>query len=127
MERLDRGTSWVIFALGFVYMCIAIGSFVSVSETTRTQNEVVICLSSQAFGMMLLASVNLLRVRYGLVAPGLKTVCAVANSIVTTFATTAAIAVRETPEVLVLFVAPLAAATVFSFITVKSSKAGVRF
>ena len=124
MERLDRLTSWVIFALGFVYMCIAIGSFGSLVEATRTGNEAVICLISQAFGAMLLASVNLLRVRYAPVAPGVKTVSVVANCIVTTFAATAGIAMHETPEVFVLFIGPFAAATFFSL--TKSRKLGMQ-
>lgn len=72
MERLDRITGWLIFGIGMLHCGVTFLLFKGYSDAAMW-------FFSGGLAMMYSAALNLLRVRYADVAPGLRKVCAAVN------------------------------------------------
>lgn len=71
-DRLDRGTAWLIFAVGVLHCGMTFLLFDHYSEGAMW-------FFSAGLAMIYCAALNLLRVRYAGVAPGLRAACIAAN------------------------------------------------
>lgn len=72
MERLDRLAGWLLFAVGMLH-CVV--TFIIAELPT----EAAFWFFSGGLAMIYCGALNLLRVRYAAVAPGLRRVCAAVN------------------------------------------------
>ncbi len=120
MERIDRIIGWGIFAVGLTHSLLTPVLFPQLGTPAMW-------FLSGGIALMYLGAFNLLRVRYGRLAPGLRKVCAAANITLTMFAFVYAITVLgarvlRNPKSLI-FLALLAGATAFSIARPQSPEA----
>lgn len=72
MERLDSANAWVLFGIGLLHCSV---TFIIAESPTDTA----FWFFSGGLALIYCAALNLLRVRYAAVAPGLRRVCAAVN------------------------------------------------
>lgn len=72
MERLDSVTAWLLFGIGLLHCSV---TFIIAASPTETA----FWFFSGGLALIYCAALNLLRVRYAAVAPGLRRVCAAVN------------------------------------------------
>jgi len=72
MERLDRSNGWLLFAIGILHCSV---TFVIAAAPTETA----FWFFSGGLALVYCAALNLLRVRYGAIAPGVRRACAAVN------------------------------------------------
>jgi len=120
MERLDRLTGWLMFAVGVLHCSV---TFIIAASPTETA----FWFFSGGLALIYCAALNLLRVRYAAMAPGLRRVCAGVNVSMLVFiaAFLAAQGFRafRNPAAVVLAASALAA-TAFSLFRRPSAQAG---
>lgn len=118
MERLDRLTGWLMFAVGLLHCSV---TFIIAASPTETA----FWFFSGGLALIYCAALNLLRVRYAAMAPGLRRVCAAVNvsMLAFIFAYLAAQRAFRNPGAVVVTASALAA-TAFSLFRRPSAQAG---
>ena len=112
MQRVDRAVGWSIAAVGLIHCLATAASFDRLGPPAMW-------FLSGGLALLSLGAFNLLRDRYGPVAPGLRSVCIAANVANTAFAITYAAAANPRAgrdPVSLLFIALLASATAISIL-----------
>ena len=72
MNRFDRASAWLLFGIGLLHCSV---TFIIAESPTETA----LWFFSGGLALIYFAALNLLRVRYAAVAPGLRRVCAAVN------------------------------------------------
>ncbi len=110
MRIVDQVTAWLIIAMGAMHLAFTRRAYPEFSLQT-------LWFISAGLLMIFMAALNLLRIRYAAVAPGVRSVCIVANFVTLVWAAAFAFAVSLTqaPQVLVS-TALMALLTIFSIL-----------
>jgi hypothetical protein len=109
MHRAYLIVSVGIIALGLVHIAATPRFFPALTSTA-------VWFASGGLAIILTGALNLLRRRYGEIAPGLRVVCVVSNVVMTTFALIAGYAGRASVLEFVLVLGLMGGATSFSLI-----------
>ena len=109
MRRVYLALSLGIIVLGMIHIAATPRYFTQLTSAS-------VWFASGGLAMILTGALNLLRRRYGAVAPGLRVVCVAANVVMTSFALVAGYAGKASALEFLLVLILVGGATVFSLL-----------